>query len=137
MIETDNDPYYEKPDGSKGFLEELAIFHLINEEIMFIGCDLKVVIICNDFFDFASADTEEFEWKNIQTIYEAYKENHAKGVLRWCCLHRRMRPIAPIEDKWKKDGFWDSELEALPERKDNEIKFTPDPYFYGDSNEDR
>lgn len=108
------------------FDEDTALAILIAEGVCFVsGQDYvapwsntdktcAVVVNCNDVFYWASGDAEPLPNSQIEKLYRMWKANKDWGSIKWCCLHRNLRPQVPIVRDMKKDGFWDAELEALP-----------------------
>lgn len=91
-----------------------AVERLLEEGVLFIGSSMKVHVLCNDLFYWGSADGEDVSYKEIQEVWDLWEKDGYDGVSKWCCMKRNQRPQKPIEDDWKKSGFWNDELEALP-----------------------
>lgn len=103
-------PYF---DSGRFFSEATAIERLIMEDVLFVGKGMKAVVWCNDLFWWACADTEKIEYNEIQSLWDAFEKDGHRGAMKWCCLKRGMQPQLPIRKRWKEDGFWNDELEAL------------------------
>lgn len=73
-----------------------------------------VVVNCNDLFWWATADAEPLPYSEILNLYQAWKADPKWGFAHWACLHRGLRPQAPIERDMRTDGAWSDALEALP-----------------------
>ena len=73
---------------------------------------IYVYAFCSGLFEASGSDAEPVRWSDVCPLYEAY---HTGTFERWCCLHRGSRPHADIEARWRADGRWDAELEALPQ----------------------
>lgn len=70
--------------------------------------------ICNDTFYYACADSEPVSMGELPKLFDMHEADKRWGVVKWCCLQRKMRPLAPHVDRMKADGAWTDELEALP-----------------------
>jgi hypothetical protein len=88
----------------------------IQEEtlVLFVGC--------NDLFAWGTVDSMCVTLSELQGLYDAWKAGgddvvaRHRAVERWCCLKAKMRPQYCVEQSWRKAGFWDEALEALPAR---------------------
>ena len=125
------DPYIEftnpitkQPDREPD--EGRMLAELLLDEVVFAHhCESKngvqcmaLSVMCNDQFYWACADCEPFTYSELPKIYDMYVANRKWGTAKWVSLKRGMRPQRPFIERMKKDGAWDEELEALPERTD-------------------
>lgn len=76
-----------------------------------------IYVNANDVFWWGTADVEPLATDEIMDFYNMVREQ-PYGSIKWLCLKRGMRPQHPWEDQLKKEGYWDAQLEALPERGD-------------------
>lgn len=95
------------------FLEETAIEQLLLAEVLLVDGKMKISVLCNDLFWWACADYEEIDYEEIESLWDVWEKDGDRGVMKWCCFKRGMQPQLPIRKRWKADGFWDDELEAL------------------------
>lgn len=132
LDEEDHSVYfrYRKSSGEEKtvFVHESALAILLMEDIVFAnsrkfvhydGGELEpetvvLFVNCNDLFFWGCADAENVTYSEIQPLFEAFRADGHRGVERWCCLKRGMRPQLPIAEWWRVEGFWDEALEALP-----------------------
>ena len=70
---------------------------------------IRFEVNCNDLWSWASADSEEIPYDEIENCYKL-------GPITWACVRRGVRPFDACEEKMKKDGEWNALLDALPER---------------------
>ncbi len=64
---------------------------------------------CNDLWSWASADSEEIPYEEIENCYKL-------GPITWACVRRNCRPFDACEEQMKAKGEWNEHLEALPTR---------------------
>lgn len=84
------------------------------------GC-ATLAVNCNDLFVWGSADCEPlppigFDDGSEAVFWELYdlvRQLGVHGAEVWCCRRRGFRPQAPIEARWREEGRWTEELEAL------------------------
>lgn len=69
---------------------------------------------CNDTFAWATGDAENITEKDLPLLLKLYLHSPKWGVTKWVCLHRNLQPMSMIIRDMKADGYWDTELEALP-----------------------
>jgi hypothetical protein len=62
---------------------------------------------CNDLWSWASADSEEIPYDEIENC-------HKLGPITWACIRRNCRPFDACEEQMKAKGEWNEHLEALP-----------------------
>jgi len=62
---------------------------------------------CNDLWSWASADSEEIPYGEIDSCYRL-------GPITWACLRRNCRPFDAREEQMKEEGEWNETLDALP-----------------------
>lgn len=81
---------------------------------------------CGDIF-YYGADAEEITLNDLPQLLQIYLDNNYRyldnnywRLTKWLCLKRKMRPLKSIEDAMRKAKAWDSDMESLPERKDND-----------------
>ena len=114
-------PYQADLDGSGTFfVEEAALIELLADDVLLMsggypnGKKCTLVVNCSDLFYWATADGEELPPDEVEQLYRAWKADPVYGPSIWCCRQRGLRPQAPIEQKWRAQGVWTDELEALP-----------------------
>lgn len=66
---------------------------------------------CNDLWSWASADSEEIPYSEIENCYKL-------GPITWACVRRNLRPFDACEKQMKSRGEWNTSLEALPVREE-------------------
>lgn len=83
----------------------------------------RIFVNCSDLFYWGCADAEPvpvlgFRVEDEVLFTDLYRRARTapNGADVWCCLRRKMRPQACIEERWRRDGLWTPELEALPVR---------------------
>lgn len=69
---------------------------------------------CSDFFAYSCADAEEFKHEDLRSVYDAWILGDLH-LMRWCCLHRKQKPIQPWIDRFEKSGLWDESCRSLPD----------------------
>jgi hypothetical protein len=91
---------------------------------LYFGKDdqIHLSVNCNDLFYWACADSEDINIDEIPSLVAAIQEHESLGALKWCCLHRKQQPQAPIIKEFKEAGIWSEELEALPKDSDDWFK---------------
>ena len=128
-VTTLGNPIHTMRDGTTCCDSEMALAHLLANDVVFTNsrpywCAWRkkmqpsttvIFVHCGDLFAWGDSDGEEMPSHEIETVYRAFDEHGTKGVERWCCLRRGMRPQARVEGEWRESGFWDAALEALPE----------------------
>lgn len=78
------------------------------------GGNVEMHVNCNDLFAWACADSEQVEDSELESLFQACKDDPIHGAEKWCCKKRNMQPQRPIVEDWKAKGAWDAEMEALP-----------------------
>lgn len=131
-----------KDDLKAYFFQDEALGYLLYEKVCFLNSrkynkswkedevdlseDSTIVVFvnCNDVFAWAYADGEEVSFSEyveegkVNELYDLLRlhlENKKWGSIKWVCLKRNMKPQSPIVRDMKKEGYWDTELESLPE----------------------
>lgn len=113
--------------------EEQAIAWLLKNEYVFVNCrsychfewkdkpDGRTTVIyvnTNDFFAWGCADAEDLPEEEILPLYEMIRDKGGFwGVVRWACLLNNEKPQGPVARDMEKAGYWDEEMEKLPENK--------------------
>lgn len=117
--------------------EEKALACLLNGGVIFLNTvDLSKAFpewykekvyttVCyvnaNDVFAWGCADAESISNSDgdadseIISLYKLWKENNNWGPIKWLCLKRNQQPQNPIKRDMSKSGYWDEQLESLPE----------------------
>lgn len=62
---------------------------------------------CNDLWSWASADSEEIPYSEIESCYRL-------GAITWACKRRNLRPFPEAETDMRAKGKWNYVLESLP-----------------------
>ena len=81
-----------------------------------------VYVLCNDTFNYASADAESITNSDgdadseIISLYKLWKENRIYGPIKWVALKRNKRPLVQLEMLMRAQYYWDDSLETLPAR---------------------
>ncbi len=115
------DAYIDMGDGTKEFIEELALIELLQEDILFAGFGkngyirTELLVGCNDIFAWGVADCEKLPIYELEDLYKMYKLDIKWGVVKWCCIHRKSKPQEPIVTDMKKDNVWNEIMESLPD----------------------
>ena len=83
---------------------------------------IVVFMNCNDVFAWACADAEsistagdEVEDNELYDLTRLHLEHRTWGSTKWICLKRNEKPQRPMADAMRKAGYWDEEMEALPD----------------------
>ncbi len=126
-----DEKYYCIIEGKKYWHEEMLLSYLLDENLVF--CNSRkflcidgtvqpyttvVFAVCNDVFEWGTADAEPIIPDEFHKLYELYKENRDWGATKWACKKRNLQPQLPIVEGMKKDGYWDEELESLRKNKE-------------------
>ena len=75
---------------------------------------LTLRVRCNDLFVAGYCESEPILVKEIESLYEAVRQDARWGVDKWCCKHRGKRPQRCIAEAMSRDGSWDEDMEKLP-----------------------
>lgn len=113
-------------DGKQYICEEGAIAALLDASVCYISASDKnvtVFVSSNDVFHWGTADGEDLPFKELESLYRAWKADSKWGVTKWACKQRGMRPQWCLMQNMMKDGAWDEAMETLPKR-DDEGTFT-------------
>lgn len=123
---TELNPYFEfeskiSHEKITSFLDTIAVAEMLIADILFVGWGdigyerTELLVICNDIFMWGSADYEKLPAYEIQKCYEMWKADPNWGAIKWCCIHRNLKPQNPVVKDMKRDGVWDEIMENLPE----------------------
>ncbi len=93
-----------------------ALSALLEEESVFIfraddGC-IAIALNCNDLFVWGSADSEPILHDDLPILAAAISQPF--GLDKWACKRRGCRPQKPVEERMRREGAWDDEMERLP-----------------------
>lgn len=123
-IKLEVEPYWGPPDDRE-FDENAALAVLFANNVLFLNgffrggkgdkMAAQIYVMCNDVFAWGTSDLEPMSLGDLEDVYKAYAANEWDGVIRWCCIHRNVKPQLPVEEAMRKAGVWDDVLEALPE----------------------
>lgn len=72
-----------------------------------------IFVNCNDLFAWASADSTEIDWEEIQDLYDHYLKDPFWGPSVWCCKKEKLMPQKPVADKIREAGIWDLDSMGL------------------------
>ena len=128
-----NDLCYCGPDkdGDYFFDEHQALMNLLKANVCFFGSvwhpdrdmdgkdaylGIGVFVNCNDLFYWACADAETMKQSEVEDLYRQHIANLRWGATLWACKHRNLQPQVPVKEKMIKEGVWNAELNALPDR---------------------
>jgi len=116
--------YPDKPDIEVIFEPDAALAHLLINNVIFINDHwwektwpeaaqktFYMGVNCNDTFAWASADSEELLFEDIESLYKMWIKDPSNGADIWCIIRRKELPQAPVEQMIRKAGVWD--LDAL------------------------
>jgi hypothetical protein len=73
------------------------------------GREIIFEVNCNDLWSWASADSEEIPYDEIENCYKL-------GPITWACVRRNWRPFDACEKQMKEKGEWNATLESLPKQ---------------------
>ncbi len=120
-----------KPDKEMIFEHAKALAHLIMNDVCLVHDhwwhkefseedkkSIGISIICSDTFAYASADSENLPYNQIETVYRMWKKDPIYGPTAWCVMQRKERPIAPVE-KWLRNAGYDIDSWLLNENVTN------------------
>ena len=116
-------------EESRNLWEALAL--LILEEVVVTAAPAKgaraatLYVNCSDLFSWGTADVEPLpcigfgdpEEAVFWDLYRRVRESGVYGGSVWCCLQRKEQPFPQIVSRWKAEGRWTPELEALPKNR--------------------
>jgi hypothetical protein len=110
------------------FEAELALAHLLMNGVIFTNDHwwekeapqhlqkaTGLFVNCSDVFAWGCADSDELPHDQIKPLYKLWAANPKWGPVKWACIHRDEQPQEPIKRDMKAEGYWDAELEVLPE----------------------
>jgi len=66
----------------------------------------SLAVVCNDCFDWNSADAELITVFDIQDVFEHWEKDPAWGSYVWSIKKRSMLPQKPVYDEIMKAGIW-------------------------------
>ncbi|GAB4003070.1 hypothetical protein GCM10028807_62760 [Spirosoma daeguense] len=109
--------------------ESLALACLLADDVVFPmsierkggGITTGIYVLCNDVFAWACSDLEPIISNDneapseIIDLYKLHKENIKYGWIKWVCLKRNEQPQGPLKKYMQDAGYWNDQLEALPE----------------------
>lgn len=112
--------YPDKPPTEQIFESDVALAHLLLNEIVFLNslwwekeCPkriqdaIAVAVNCNDVFAWGCADAEPLPYDEIENVYRMWKKDPHWGPAVWCMLRRKEMPQKPVEEVIRKAGIWD------------------------------
>lgn len=78
-----------------------CLFRLLAEDRAFVSFDedddtMSFNLICNDTFAWGSADCEEFELKDAETIWNLYTRHGYNGITAWIANKCNIEPLKPL-----------------------------------------
>ena len=118
------------PEADQAMMADL----LVADEVSLHVTEERVEphFLTSDLFAWGYADAEHIvDGEMLAEVYREWKKNGSDGILAWWCKRQNQKPQWPIEERWRKDGIWDAELEALPaceyDEKIGRWKTTPKP----------
>ena len=68
---------------------------------------------CNDLWSWASSDSEEIPYSEIENCYRM-------GAITWACVRRGLRPMPAVEEDMRRKWLWNELLEGLPKLEERE-----------------
>lgn len=124
---THADTYITLDNGAPLFCEESALIELLAADVLFANgrrylCldgtpkpeTIVLFLSCNDLWSYATADAIEVAHGDIEPLYQAWRQGSYVGVMQWACVKVGLRPLAPLEEKWRREGLWTPALDVLP-----------------------
>ena len=66
----------------------------------------SLAVVCNDCFDWNSADAELITVFDIQDVFEHWEKDPECGSYIWCIKKRNMMPQKHVYDAIMKAGIW-------------------------------
>lgn len=75
----------------------------------------SINVNCSDVFCWASADAEEVEYHELESLYEHYQKDPMWGTAVWCIKKRNEMPQKPVYNDIMKGGIWDLDSMGLQE----------------------
>lgn len=112
--------YYTSSDGEKLFLDDIALFYLMRDEIIGIILADKddrdddrafVGVICGGVF-LSGNDYEPLFTGDLEELVKMVVDDPKWGAVKWCAIVRNMAPNYVIEHM-KRDGSWDDTMQTL------------------------
>lgn len=132
----------DKPDIEIIFEEEIALAHLLINEVIFLNSFWSkspkhdpesgwseeeskytcLYVLCNDVFAWGCADAEDLPYDELRNLYEMWLKDPSWGPAVWCIKQRNSMPQKPVEDHINAAGIWDlKSLSLAPNTLDAEI----------------
>ena len=120
-VEVLKDPIRVRADGTEWCVEEVALAYILAGRFCFVSESrdgaFEIEVNCNDLFYWGTSDAEPLPFAQIPVLYKAIRADPKRGCDKWACKQRGLRPQRLIEKRWREEGAWDAEMEALPSSK--------------------
>lgn len=114
----------EKPDKEMIFEPEMALAHMLMNDVVFLNDHwwekewpedarkrTSINVNCNDVFAWGCADAESMLHDDIEQLYRMWRKDPTWGAAVWCMIRRNQMPQKPVEERIRSAGVWD--LDAL------------------------
>lgn len=118
--------YPDKPDVEIMFEEELALAHLLINEVVFLNSywwkegwpeeakeAFSINVNTNDVFAWGCADAESISFDELQEVYDYWKKDPRWGTAVWAIKKNNLMPQKPIYNDIQKAGLWDLDSMGL------------------------